>query len=130
MFGVKSIITQTHEKIKAFLGRYFEEVGVSVLIVLVAVSSFYLGKTSVSLETKHPPIKVEEVKAAATTTPAVKSTSQSQSGGVVATPNGKRWYMPWCPSVAKLAESAKRHFASVAAAEAVGLTPAKNCAGM
>ncbi len=134
---MNGIITQTIEKIKAFWEEYFEEAGVSLIIVLVAVSSFYLGRSSAVIGAGHLPIVIEEpgvAKAAtASTTGSVKGVSteaKPSEGGVVATKNGKRWYLPWCPSVAKLAESAKRHFATVAAAEAAGLTPAKNCAGM
>jgi len=127
---VPSIITRTHRKIKTFFEAHFAEVGVSLIIIFVAVSSFYLGKVSVSVGAKHPPIVIEEVKAGTVKGATTETTNQADGAGVVATKNGKRWYLPWCPSVAKLAESAKRHFPNIAAAEAAGLTPAKNCAGM
>ncbi|MFA6050492.1 MAG: hypothetical protein WC761_04830 [Candidatus Paceibacterota bacterium] len=126
---MQSIITRTRGKIKTFFGTYSAEVGVSLIIIFVAISSFYLGKISVSVQAEHPPITIEEAKAGEVKG-VTTSASQTDGAGVVATKNGKRWYLPWCPSVAKLAESAKRHFASVAEAEAAGLTPAKNCAGM
>lgn len=134
------IITQTIQKIKgqieSFLNSYQEEVGVSLIIVLVAISSFYLGKLSSGMSQIHPPISIEEPESApqtinAANLPDMQDKSLQEGGGqVVATLNGKRWYMPWCPTVSKLAPSAKRYFASVAAAEAAGLTPAQNCAGM
>jgi len=127
---VKDIITRTLWKIKVFAQAYVEEIGVSLAIVLVAISSFYLGKTSVVFDMEHPPIVIEEEGGEMAATSVSAKAASSTKDAVVATKSGKRYYLPWCPTVARLAESAKRHFASVAAAEAAGLTPAKNCAGM
>jgi hypothetical protein len=134
------------DKIKGFLRLYFEEVLVSIIIVLVAVSSYFLGRSSVILGATHDPIRVEEARAGevlgASAEPVPEKAAEgagarlsspageAYGGQVDATLHGKKYYLPWCTTVAKLAPSAKRHFASVAAAEAAGLTPAKNCAGM
>lgn len=130
---MRDIVTHTLAKIKGFVGGFREEVGVSLVIILVSTSSYYLGRLSLSLEVTHPAITIED----STLTSGVDSgearlvsKALDSDGQVVATKNGKKWYMPWCPTVARLAESAKRHFASVAAAEAAGLTKAQNCAGM
>lgn len=129
-----NIIAQTRQKIKEFLQIYYEEIGVSLIMVLVAISSFYLGKMSAVFDASHPEITIEKV----VSNPAVVNggaslpspAGEANGGQVVATKNGKRYYLPWCPTVAKLNDSAKRYFASAAEAMAAGLTPAKNCAGM
>lgn len=130
---MRDIITQTKDKIKEFLQLYYEEIGVSLIIVLVALSSYYLGRISVSFESEHPQITIEEVSKVETSSDQARlapPAGEADSAQVVATKNGKRYYYPWCPTVAKLSDSAKRHFASAAEAMAAGLTPAKNCAGM
>lgn len=120
---MKAIITQTLGKIKGYVESFRLEILVSLIIVFVAVSSYYLGRATERIGMSHEDIYIEDKGE-------VKGMSTESGGEVVATKTGKRWYMPWCATVAKLPESAKRHFASVAAAEAIGLTPAKNCAGM
>lgn len=91
------------------------------IILTVAVASYFLGRASVLTERVHLPIRIEGM---------ASSTAEGSLGEVVATRTGKRWYYPWCATVSKLPESAKRHFASIAAAESAGLTKAQNCAGM
>ncbi len=120
------------DKIKGFWSRYFEEVMVSLIIVLVASSSYFLGRSSVAMKSTHPAITVEEARAGEVLGTSTKAlpTKVPDSEGVDATMHGKKYYLPWCTTVAKLAANAKRHFATRAAAEAAGLTPAKNCAGL
>lgn len=124
------IITRSLFKIKGYIWSNLEEVGVSLIIIFVAISSYFLGRSAEVFDSVHEPVTVEYID----DNSLAKSTSTGLTTGsnteVVATLHGKKYYLPWCSVVAKLAPEAKRHFASVAEAESFGLTPAKNCAGM
>ncbi len=94
-------------------------------LVLVALSSFALGRLSV-LEQSREPIRIEYEDQTAT----VLNTGNSASGGVVASKNGSVYYFPWCAGAMKIAEANKVTFASESIAKDAGLRPAANCKGM
>src|SRR3989344_5830752 len=115
---------QIFEKIKFFGSTYAIELGVSAIIILVAFSSFYLGRASSGLGPGV--ITIENVvDLASTTTSAV--TKAEAKGSIVASKNGVRYYYSWCSGVSRLSEKNKIYFASAKEAESFGLTIAANC---
>ena len=131
---------QIFEKIKFFGSTYAIELGVSAIIILVAFSSFYLGRASSGPGSGG--ISIENaVDLASTTTSSVKNTDMTASvnqalapeakteakGPIVASKNGVRYYYAWFSGVSRLSEKNKIYFASAAEAESFGLTIAANC---
>lgn len=127
-------IRQIVEKIKLFGSSYAEELGVSVVIILVAFSSFYLGRTSTNQpNAKHERIAVESVAPASTSQALTVDTRLPTAevagnvGQVIASKTGKRYYYPWCSGVSRISPANIVHFASAAEAEKFGLALATNC---
>lgn len=134
-----SIITRYLHKIKLFITDHEEEVGVSIIIVLVGISSYSLGRYSVISTTKEPTgitfenKEVEVTDASPKTvelTPKGDSAEKSVEGQVVASKNGTKYYLPWCGSAERILAKNKVFFASALEAEKAGFTKAANCKGM
>lgn len=146
-------ISQIGRKIKLFASTYTAELGVSAIIILVAFSSFYLGRASagpgsggITIESA-PDISpvttsaVENVEMTASANQALTSEPKDEVKGptrppaaeaaavgqVVASKNGVRYYYLHCSGVSRLSEKNKIYFASAAEAESFGLTLAANC---
>jgi hypothetical protein len=122
-------------KIAKFLkSSYFT----AVCVVLVAISSFALGRIS-SIKEIREPIRIiqekqenleiienkGEVKGAS-----VSSVVPVSSGEVVGSKNGTKYHYPWCPGASQIAEKNKVTFASIEEARSKGYTPAANCKGL
>ncbi len=111
-----------------------DDISIVVLIILVGLSSFGLGRLS-SLEKEQPPIVVEKTATAALagdTTPMITRVggAPNQKGLVFASKSGTKYYYPWCSGAARVKEENRKWFPSVALAKAAGLTPAANCPGL
>lgn len=104
----------------------------SVVIVLVAVSSFGLGRLSLGTQAQShaaSPVLLRQE------TELSRADSQSQGEGTetqayVASKNGVRYHALWCPGAQQIKEANRIYFASTHDAEAAGYTPAQNCDGM
>lgn len=147
-------IRQTIRKIKSFISDYSEEVGVSLVVILVAFSSFFLGqfsiksslvsKNKISFEKDFIPTSATEsaMQNSTTSTPVLnqnwseekekslstlQADNKSQKGDIVASKNGKRYYYPWCGGISRISEKNKIYFASALEAEKFGLTLASGC---
>lgn len=127
-------------KIKLFVSTYIAELGVSAIIALVALSSFYLGRISVNSLASDNRITIESSQTASST--AIMENAQEKSvsatktepyspvstaGQIVASKNGKRYYYPGCPGISRISPANIVHFASALEAERFGLTLADNC---
>lgn len=126
-------IKEILEKIKPFY----------ILILLLLVSSifFALGRLS-ALEEKHTPIKIEypnKTQASSVINaisagsgeaklPMVETTSNS--GQVIGSKSGKKYYFPWCGTVKRIKPENQVHFASIELARKAGFTPGGNCKGL
>lgn len=100
-----------------------------VALILVASSSFALGRLSV-LEQNREPMRIEYQDQATSISDASDTTINSSPGGVVASKTGSVYYFPWCTGALKIAEANKMTFASELLAKNAGLRPAGNCKGM
>ena len=101
----------------------------SVALILVASSSFALGRLSI-LEQSRESVRIEYVNQTALTSTSTESSTLPASGGVVASKNGSVYYFPWCSGATKIAEVNKITFTSELLAKNAGLRPAANCKGM
>lgn len=138
------------DKMSNFLAnKYF----VPVVIVLIAIIAFCLGRVS-GLQEKREPVKIisdvsGEVKGASTntsannppnppyikggtgeTTQSVVNSSANSSGSVVASKNGTKYHYPWCAGAKQISPQNLVTFDSIELARAAGLTPASNCKGL
>lgn len=120
---------------------YREEVLLSLIVLLVALGAFGLGRLSVK-EQKEPiriiePQEKESMSASPslrvspqTQTASVSAVATKQGGEVIASKNGSVYHFPWCAGAQKMKEENKVIYASAAEAKAAGLRPAANCPGL
>lgn len=118
------------------------EVLLTILIIVTAVTSFYLGRYSVEekLHTRDnvlgdtkEPLSTQNLQPHAAATIQSKGELQSASstlGAYVASKTGKKYHLPWCGSAKQIKEENKIWFQSKEEAEQAGYTPAANCKGM
>lgn len=108
---------------KAALERWIEEFGVVVIVVLVGISGFGLGRIS-ALEAARPAVSIGEA-------PMLEKPAGMAPGGlIVASATGGTYYYPWCSGVGKIAPQNQVWFKSEAAAQDAGYRPAKTCKGL
>lgn len=104
-----------------------------IVVVLVAISSFGLGRFSVApVSVLERPILVPEpvaapvaaVSAATAPTPVAE---EATSGSLVASVNGTKFHALDCPGAKQISEQNKLYFQNEQEARAAGYTPAANC---
>jgi len=118
------------EKLKSLLNE--DQVFYGLLLALIAIGSFGLGKLSVA---DSPLIgQTETLKPVTITQNAVLNTVSTTTAGelvaVVASKSGSRYHLPTCPGAQQIKAENIIEFTSIAAATAAGYTPAANCPGL
>lgn len=102
----------------------------TILILLVGVSSFGLGRMSVLDTTDiYPNNNLSQVANISDS----ENNSQkinSEAVQVVVSKNGTKYYALWCSGVSKIKEENKVYYNSPAEAQAAGYTLAANCEGL
>jgi len=124
MLNLSNKIKKVKEKIKP----YENDAILILIIVLVALISFGLGRLS----------KIREGKAPITIENATGNISASQGEFVagneaklfVASKNGAKYHYPWCSGAQNIKEENKIWFSSKKEAEKSGYAPAGNCKGL
>lgn len=114
-----------------------EDTFIAVLITLVGLASFGLGKLSV-LEAQKTPISINNNESAALNavpsniqnTASLAPTTTAGKGIVFSSKSGTKYYYPWCSGAKRVADANRVWFPSIAAAKAAGLAPAANCPGL
>jgi hypothetical protein len=126
-----------------------DRVFMAVVIVLVGVGSFGLGRLS-KIEAGRRGISIEAPSQVAnvintenkvlnselgalnaiSTEDLTKQDAVAADGQVVASKNGTKYHFPWCAGAKSISEQNKIFFPSAAAARAAGYTPATNCKGL
>lgn len=112
-----------------------KELYLVVVVVLVAVTSFGLGRLSKIREEKTP-IMIENMALDATSTPPSvktdtnKTTANKSEMIFVASKNGKKYYYAWCESAKIIKEQNRVWFSSKEEVEKAGYEPAVNCKGL
>jgi hypothetical protein len=111
------------QKIKLLLDNGIDEWGLIIIVFLVALASFGLGRLS-ALEDARPPVSITEAPSD------TKPHAMVLGGLLVASRTGSTYYYPWCSGASKIAPANQVWFASEAAAQKAGYSSAKNCKGL
>lgn len=126
------------------------EVATAIIIVLVGLSSYGLGRLSkvaenttsigvygLEIVSKNLTLSadnvIDNVQTSASTAVVanvVSSDVVSSSGVVVASKNGTKYHFPWCSGAKRISEKNLITFNSATDARASGYTPASNCKGL
>ena len=110
-------------KIKGLGADMVHEWGLVVIVFLVAIASFGLGRLS-ALEEARPPVSIAQAPSAA------NQQAIAPGGLLVAARSGSVYYYPWCTGASKILLQNQRWFQSEDAARKAGYAPAKNCKGL
>jgi hypothetical protein len=112
-----------------------------ILILVIASIFFALGRLS-ALEERHVPIKIgypntsetatalAGVSTKTTETVSPSSETTDNSGEVIGSKNGKKYYFPWCGTVKMIKPENQIKFSSIEEARKAGYLPAVNCKGL
>lgn len=134
------------EKIKGYVGSRVSKIGnipedifLGLIIVLVALGSFGLGRLS-KIEGSKAPVRFENVPKTQSLIVQneiekdIQNPSEAgvlkQAGELVGSKNGKKYYYSWCAGVQKISPANLIHFVDKAEAEARGYTPSASCKGL
>lgn len=129
-------INNIKEKIKPYKSDIF----IVLVIILVALISFGLGRLSKIRENKVP-VTIENLGASMINSQGnsvqndqdIKSNQiqiNSSQGILVGSKNGTKYHFPWCSGAQRIKEENKIWFSSKEEAEKAGYTPAANCKGL
>lgn len=122
-------------KIKAQIAPYKDDLFIALIIVLVAVIGFGLGRLSAIYDQKEP-IRIEYgVNQTSIAKNALSGTNlevspPSEEKLYVASKNSDKYHFPWCSGAKRIKESNKMWFSSKEEAEGMGFKPAGNCEGL
>lgn len=106
--------------IKGFLASRQKDLFVGVLILLVALGSFALGRLSVQ----------EGASSAFQASPVPQMAATAQAGMVVGSKNSFTYYFPWCGVARNIKDANKVWFTSASVAKEAGYRVATNCKGL
>lgn len=134
MFNLSDKIKKVNDKIKPIEN----DVILVIVIILVALISFGLGRLSKIRENKMP-ITIEN--AVSNISEAVEAGGERAIVGrpmsdtnseklYVASKSGTKYHYPWCPGALNIKEENKIWFSSKEEAEKSGYAPARNCKGL
>jgi len=116
-------IQEWGQKIKIGGESAIGEWGLILIVLLVGLASFGLGRFS-ALEEIKPPVAIEEAPSAA------KPQGMYAGGLYVASRTGSVYYYPWCAGASKIAQGNQVWFATAQAAQNAGFTASKSCKGL
>jgi hypothetical protein len=116
-------------KMKNLIKPYEKDVILAIVIVMVAMIGFGLGRLSKTKEGRLP-LAIENAQNNANAQAALSIMTTTADGAVVASKNGTKYHFPWCPGAATIKEENKVTFASVEEARKAGYQPASNCKGL
>lgn len=102
----------------------------SLIVVLVGLSGFGLGRLSKIEEGRVPLIIREAGVEEAAAVAAAQETAIVKGGQVIASKNGSKYHFPWCSGAKSISEANKIFFASAEDARKEGYAPASNCKGL
>lgn len=116
-----------------------DDLFLGLIIVLVAFGSFGLGRLS-KIESSKAPVRFENIPesqsldANNSNVTVLKNTSPmvppTESGELVGSKNGTKYYYSWCSGVQKISPANLIHFTSKEEAEARGYTASATCKGL
>ncbi len=133
-------IQEIQEKFKGFWNN--TEYLLTILIVCVSLSSFWLGRVSVKEQAENVPKMQSATVVTGGSNTESNDTGKAENGvtevksgtpvegGYVASKSGTKYHLPWCGSAKQIKEENKIWFATKEEAEKAGYTPASNCKGI
>jgi hypothetical protein len=133
-------IQEITEKFKGFLNN--PEYVLTILIVCVSLSSFWLGRISAQEQAENVPKMQSATVVTGGSNTGSNDTRKAENGvtetkretpaegGYVASKSGTKYHLPWCGSAKQIKEENKIWFATKEEAEKAGYTPASNCKGI
>ena len=95
--------------------------GMAILVVLVALSCFGLGRLS-ALQAQKVPINITQA--------AAVGQALAIGGMYEASKDGTLYFFPWCGGAQSIQPEDQVWFKTEAAAQKAGYAPAKNCKGL
>ncbi len=122
--------------IKFLQSNVARDVYIVLIIVLLAVGSFGLGRLSKgqsgaddSVQIIYPSASSQEATALYGIT---EQEDREEAGGsmLVASKNGTKYHFEWCPGAKQMKEENKIYFSSKEKAEQAGYSKAANCKGL
>lgn len=124
------IVQEIRGKIKSLIQD--PTIFTSMLLLLVAVASFGLGRQSVAEKAISLTTTAESgVQNAPTITESPQITTENEGQPrYVASKNGQVYHLLICPGAKQISEANKVYFNTKEEAEAAGLHPAANCKGI
>ena len=119
-------------KLKNFVKNNGSDIFVILVIILVALISFGIGRLTAP---KTEPIQIKNLEKASVEDLKIPATEQGSSetnyqGKVLGSKNSDKYHLPECPGAKQISEQNKVWFDSIEAAEKVGYKPAGNCPGL
>lgn len=127
---MSAIVQEIRGKIKSLLED--QAIFVSILLILVALASFGLGRQSMTEKALPEPANRE---LPVQNSPTITESPQVIQNGetyprYVASKHGQVYHLLICPGAKRINEENKIYFDTKEAAEAAGLRPAANCKGI
>lgn len=134
------MIPKLAQKIKLFYENNKNDLFVAVIIFLVGMAGFGLGRLSVLWIPKEP-ITIENKRLETRDQRLDKENRKEKEvvdqaalvgglGQLVGSKNGTSYHFPWCPGAQKIKEENKIVFQTREEAESMGYKPAGNCPGL
>lgn len=130
-------IKEKVEEIKQGKNKRFETVITAIIIILVGLLSFGLGK--LSHKENRGSIRIEKVSIFENLAPSsnIRETLEASAAGfftneaeVVGSRNSDKYHYPWCSGAKRISESNRVYFKTIEEAQAAGYSPAGNCPGL
>lgn len=127
-------LTELAEKIKT-IPDLPKDIFILLLILLVGMGSFGLGRLSALEERKKTDLRIVQLPATASLgvedgQVSMRETSTPVRGIYVGSRSGTTYHLPWCTGAKRIREENQVWFSSKADAEARGYKPAANCKGV
>lgn len=126
-----AILQEIREKIKVYLAD--PQAFSAILLILVALTAFGLGRQSVSEVAQEATVSTALEGKSGTkraNSEDITSTRPTSSTFYVASKNGEVYHLPHCSGAKRISEANKIIFKTKEEAEAAGLRPAANCKGI
>ena len=118
------MLPHSAEKVKDWFRQNRTDLLTALIIFLISMASFGLGRLSVSLPQKES-IHIEDPVSFE-----AQGADLSKDNSFVASKSGSVYYAVWCSGVSRIREENKVWFRTKEDAKAQGYRPAKNCPGM
>jgi hypothetical protein len=120
------MLTNFLKNCKLKVGPYEKDIILIIIIFLVALISFGLGRLSKIGESRAP-ITIENLNKVE---PLTGQGSTLANKTIVASKNGTKYHYVWCSGASTIKEENKVYFSTVEEARSAGYTPAANCKGL